>query len=141
MTPVQLPHIHFGSVLLGASLLGCGATDAAPSPDSSAGDASGGSQTASQSDAQNSAEAALGDTLEKVTEADTDAGPADGGAACSDAGDCRVFPDMCGTCTCIALGASAASPTCPGPAIECFRDPCIGQSAACVGGHCAAEMQ
>ncbi|HTB75641.1 MAG TPA: hypothetical protein VK762_20460 [Polyangiaceae bacterium] len=62
----------------------------------------------------------------------------DAGASCAGAGDCRLFSDMCGACTCLALAAAAADPVCPGPGVSCFRDPCTGQSAACVAGQCAA---
>ncbi len=67
-----------------------------------------------------------------------DSGGGDG-AACTGAGDCRLFSDMCGTCTCLALAASAATPTCPTPPTECFKAPCAGLTAACQGGHCVAQ--
>ena len=63
----------------------------------------------------------------------------DAGASCTSAGDCRLFSDMCGACTCLALGAAAADPVCSGPGVSCFRDPCSGQTAACVAGQCAAS--
>ena len=70
----------------------------------------------------------------------SDGGRGEPGAECTHPSDCRLFSDTCGACTCLALGASAADPTCPGPAVQCFRDPCSGQSAVCSGGHCALQM-
>jgi hypothetical protein len=70
----------------------------------------------------------------------SDGGRGEPGAECTHPSDCRLFSDTCGACTCVALGASAADPTCPGPAVQCFRDPCSGQSAVCSGGHCALQM-
>jgi hypothetical protein len=55
------------------------------------------------------------------------------------ASDCRLFSDMCEACTCDPLAAGAPDPVCPGPGVSCFRDPCDGLSAACVGGQCAAQ--
>ena len=68
-----------------------------------------------------------------------DGGRRDAGDSCTGAGGCRLFSDMCGACTCLALAASAPDPVCPGQGVSCFRDPCSGQTAACVGGQCAAQ--
>ena len=69
----------------------------------------------------------------------SDAAPSEAGSTCASASDCRLFSDMCGGCTCVALAARAPDPVCPGPSVSCFRDPCSGQSAACVNGQCAAQ--
>jgi hypothetical protein len=152
---LTLPTVHFPSLLFTTCLLGCGSsnTTAAPSSDASASDAGA-------DHAQPSGDAALGDTLEDAPDADNcvgircaaveggldseaqtgDAASGDSGAACADPGDCRLFSDMCGAeaCTCVALAAAAADPVCQGPTVQCFRDPCTGQSATCRAGLCAA---
>ncbi|HQY62385.1 MAG: hypothetical protein IPF92_18815 [Myxococcales bacterium] len=50
--------------------------------------------------------------------------------------DCRLFSDYCTGCDCRALTQSAPDPTCAGPGVRCFADPCGNKVAACVAGAC-----
>jgi hypothetical protein len=54
---------------------------------------------------------------------------------CSTDSDCRLVSDYCGGCSCLALGPTQSDPTCAQP-VACFRDPCGGEAAVCVGGVC-----
>lgn len=56
---------------------------------------------------------------------------------CTTDSDCRLFSDYCTGCDCRALSMGDADPTCAGPGVRCFADPCINQTAVCVNGRCA----
>jgi hypothetical protein len=58
------------------------------------------------------------------------------GAACANDGDCRLFADYCTGCDCRALARGESDPTCAGPGVRCFADPCLQKKAACQKGHC-----
>lgn len=57
--------------------------------------------------------------------------------ACTTDADCRTFSDYCTGCDCRALSSSEADPTCDGPGVRCFADPCTGKTATCVAGACS----
>jgi hypothetical protein len=61
--------------------------------------------------------------------------PTTGG--CTTDADCRTFSDYCTGCDCRALSSSEPNPTCDGPGVRCFADPCMGKTAACVAGKCS----
>jgi hypothetical protein len=50
--------------------------------------------------------------------------------------DCRAVADYCTGCDCRVLAASAPDPTCDGPGVKCFADPCMGKVARCEAGTC-----
>jgi hypothetical protein len=58
---------------------------------------------------------------------------------CSVDADCRVEADYCTGCDCRPLASAETLPVCEGPGVRCFADPCLGQSAACVGGVCVTQ--
>ncbi len=60
---------------------------------------------------------------------------------CVLASDCKKFSSYCATnpCMCLALKATDPEPTCPGPSVTCFADPCESKSAECVGGVCVIK--
>ena len=62
-----------------------------------------------------------------------------GAASCRTDADCRLFSDYCTGCDCRALSTGAPDPTCSGPGVQCFVDPCQGKSAACANGACVAR--
>lgn len=55
---------------------------------------------------------------------------------CSADSDCRAVADYCTGCDCRALGPGETLPACTGPGVQCFADPCMGKTAACVNGSC-----
>jgi hypothetical protein len=57
-------------------------------------------------------------------------------AACASDADCRLFADMCTACDCRALGRKDSDPTCAGPGVRCFADPCLKKKAACQKERC-----
>lgn len=59
--------------------------------------------------------------------------------ACATDADCRTFADYCTGCNCLALSSNQADPTCSGPGVRCFADPCLGKAAACVSGSCSLQ--
>lgn len=59
--------------------------------------------------------------------------------ACSTDSDCRLFDDYCTGCDCRALSSNQKDPTCTGPGVKCFAEPCMGHAAACVQGVCAVQ--
>jgi hypothetical protein len=54
--------------------------------------------------------------------------------ACKADSDCSLQSDYCGGCNCRVTGEVA--PPCTGPMVECFADPCMNTTAACVNGTC-----
>jgi len=58
------------------------------------------------------------------------------GDECSSDGDCRLFADYCTGCDCRSLPSAEPDPTCSGPGVRCFADPCLGKAAVCVAGQC-----
>lgn len=52
--------------------------------------------------------------------------------------DCRLIPDFCTGCDCRALSVQEPDPTCPGPGVRCFADPCMSLKAMCLHGQCAS---
>lgn len=61
--------------------------------------------------------------------------------SCSSDADCRVFSDYCTGCDCRALSNGDPDPTCDGPGVRCFADPCMGKTAQCVSGQCVLSAQ
>lgn len=61
------------------------------------------------------------------------------GSSCTTDSDCRVFSDYCTGCDCRALSTSEADPTCSGPGVRCFADPCMNHTAVCIGGTCSLQ--
>jgi hypothetical protein len=61
------------------------------------------------------------------------------GAACTADADCRIVPDYCAECACVALGAQQQQAECFGEQISCVLNPCAEHVAMCVNGHCSAE--
>ena len=55
---------------------------------------------------------------------------------CATDADCRLFSDYCTGCDCRALSTSQPNPTCSGPGVQCFADPCMNQVALCKAGAC-----
>ena len=53
------------------------------------------------------------------------------GRRCDSDADCRLFADYCTGCDCRALLTTELDPTCDGPGVRCFADPCLGQAAVC----------
>ena len=60
-------------------------------------------------------------------------------AGCRANADCRLFSDYCTGCECRSLPTGAADPTCNGPGVQCFVDPCQGKSAVCTNGACVVS--
>lgn len=60
-------------------------------------------------------------------------------SSCKSNADCRTFADYCTGCNCLALSYSDADPTCDGPGVRCFADPCMGQTAVCINGSCSLQ--
>jgi hypothetical protein len=58
---------------------------------------------------------------------------------CRTNADCRLFSDYCTGCDCRALPNGAPDPTCSGPGVQCFVDPCDGKTAVCTRGACAVS--
>ena len=58
---------------------------------------------------------------------------------CNVDADCRLFSDYCTGCDCRALGKGQKDPTCSGPGVRCFADPCQRQVAVCERGRCAVR--
>ncbi len=58
---------------------------------------------------------------------------------CTTDADCRLEADYCTGCNCSALASSESLPVCSGPGVRCFADPCMGHTAACVGGTCSVN--
>jgi hypothetical protein len=57
-------------------------------------------------------------------------------AVCASDADCVLVSDYCTGCDCRALGKGEAAPSCPGPGVRCFSDPCGGKAAVCAAGRC-----
>jgi hypothetical protein len=64
---------------------------------------------------------------------DLDGAPQD---QCSSDADCRLFSDYCTGCDCRSLAVDDPDPSCTGPGVRCFADPCFGKTAVCVAGQC-----
>jgi hypothetical protein len=62
--------------------------------------------------------------------------PPGNGNPCNTDADCRLFADYCTGCDCRALRQNAPNPTCSGPGVRCFADPCMNKAAVCRGGSC-----
>jgi hypothetical protein len=60
-------------------------------------------------------------------------------AGCTSDADCRTFSNYCTGCNCDALGAHDPDPTCDGPGVQCFADPCMNQTAVCLAGTCSLQ--
>ncbi len=60
-------------------------------------------------------------------------------AECTTNADCRTFDDYCTGCDCRALSTSAPNPTCSGPGVRCFAQPCMGKTATCSAGRCVVS--
>jgi hypothetical protein len=60
------------------------------------------------------------------------------GSECKSNADCRLVDDYCGGCNCLALAPGESAPTCSDP-VNCFVEPCLNKTAACVAGNCVAE--
>lgn len=73
------------------------------------------------------------------SETQAEAAPLALGPACSEDADCRVVPDYCSDCSCIALGAWQPEPVCLGEPLTCVLNPCAGNIARCVQAHCVAD--
>jgi hypothetical protein len=73
------------------------------------------------------------------TDASTDTSclPATGSECKSDA-DCRLVDDYCGGCNCLSLAPGESPPKCTDP-VNCFVQPCMNKTAACVSGNCVAQ--
>ena len=56
---------------------------------------------------------------------------------CTTDADCRLFSDYCTGCDCRSLSTNDPDPTCPGPGVRCFADPCMNKTAVCLNGLCA----
>jgi hypothetical protein len=56
---------------------------------------------------------------------------------CTTDADCRLFSDYCTGCDCRSLSTRDPDPTCSGPGVRCFADPCMNKTAVCVRGQCA----
>jgi hypothetical protein len=63
----------------------------------------------------------------------------DGGAPCTADGDCRLFDDYCMGCDCRALLKTDPDPTCAGPGVRCFAQPCFNHLVACEHGTCMVK--
>ena len=59
------------------------------------------------------------------------------GSSCTTNADCRTFADYCTGCDCRALSTSDRNPTCSGPGVRCFADPCMNLAAVCRNGSCS----
>ncbi len=66
-------------------------------------------------------------------------GSAPAAGACSTDADCRTFADYCTGCDCRALSNSDPDPTCSGPGVRCFADPCMNYASVCVNGTCSLQ--
>ena len=58
---------------------------------------------------------------------------------CTTNADCRLFDDYCSGCDCRALSTSTPNPTCSGPGVRCFAQPCMGKTATCSAGRCVVS--
>ncbi len=87
-----------------------------------------------------------------VSEASTDAGAdatkdatsdASSDATSSDAsncnGGCKTYSSYCGSCQCLALSVSDPNPTCDAGQVNCFINPCLNKTAACVNDQCVIQ--
>lgn len=103
-----------GFVLCLAASVACGS-----SSDPSEGEvADGGADTSSSS----------GSTPNPQSDAST--------SECTANADCRAFESTCGSCSCLALVASAADPVCQSEPVSCFAPSCTDKLAACEQRHC-----
>ena len=60
---------------------------------------------------------------------------------CATDADCRLFSDYCTGCDCRALSMDDPDPTCTGPGVRCFADPCMNRTAICVNGRCVQSSK
>lgn len=58
---------------------------------------------------------------------------------CASDADCRLEDDYCTGCDCRALSTSEQLPTCSGPGVRCFAQPCGGLTAHCDANVCTAR--
>lgn len=58
------------------------------------------------------------------------------GPTCASNADCAAYSDYCDGCRCRAVSQSAPAPMCLGTIVNCFADPCLTKTAACVSGRC-----
>ena len=77
------------------------------------------------------------DTTGNVTPPTVPTTPAAG--ACTTDADCRLFADYCTGCDCRVLAKDDKDPTCDGPGVKCFADPCMKKTAVCEAGKCTAK--
>jgi len=64
-----------------------------------------------------------------------------GAGACTTDGDCRLVADYCTGCDCRVLAKGDPEPTCSGPGVKCFADPCMTKTAVCDAGKCTAKAK
>lgn len=78
----------------------------------------------------------------------SDGAPDSSASDASDAGDCDggcvLFSYACqGTsitpCTCLSLSLSDPTPVCDAGMVNCFKDPCLGKTAACDTNMCVVK--
>ena len=62
-----------------------------------------------------------------------------GTPTCTGDADCRAFSDYCTGCDCRALRKDEKDPTCTGPGVRCFADPCQRKVAVCQAGACVLK--
>lgn len=80
--------------------------------------------------------------LDSATDASADATPDADADTCG--GGCVLFSYECANtnlppCTCLSLSASDPKPVCDAGTANCFKDPCVGKTAACVSGSCTVQ--
>jgi hypothetical protein len=78
-------------------------------------------------------------TAVDATRAEADLAPGaapDAGPPCAVDTDCRLVDDYCTGCDCRVLRKSDPDPTCAGPGVRCFAQPCSNHLALCVRGTC-----
>jgi hypothetical protein len=58
--------------------------------------------------------------------------------SCSNASDCELMDDYCGSCRCLSLMHGTPPPACSGARVQCFVAPCRGKRAGCRNHTCTA---
>lgn len=59
--------------------------------------------------------------------------------SCTVDADCRLYSDYCTGCDCRSLSTNQKDPTCSGPGVRCFADPCGAKAATCVNNSCVVS--
>lgn len=57
---------------------------------------------------------------------------------CNTDADCKLVDNYCGGCECLALASWATPPTCSDP-VNCFAQPCMNKTVACVNNQCVVK--